>query len=371
MANPSYGTGDANSIQNWEKRIYSSVVYRSQLSALIGTDEDSIIQMKKQPSKEGGDNIRYNILTKLKQRGIGEGQTATGNGETQSVYQDSLKINELLGVVTNAVSGRNIINQRIPWDLREQAKKGLSTWKAERMGQWFFNQVCGYTPETDEFYYGFNAPTAPTRQVFADVNDDFTANATDQALAANDDFSLAMIDYAVELAVTADLPMRPLNVKAGKNGSDLDEPKYVLYLYPSQVTQLRKKSSEWKSIELAALQGGNISKNKIYTGALGEYNGVILRRAVEVTQGVHSTTGASIPNVRRAVMLGAQACGLAFGKNNNANSYKWNEEPTDHNRFVETSCMSISGMKKMTYNLDGTQTDAGVMVLSSYSPKAT
>lgn len=370
MANPSYPTGDANSVQNWEKALYKQVVYRSKISSLIGTDENSIIQLKKEPAKSGGDNTRYNILTELLGDGVGEGETATGNGETMSIYQDSLKINELLHLVKNPVNGRNVIDQRVPFDMRSQSKSLLSTWWMKRKAVWFFNHVCGYTTEQRDKYRGFNAITTPTRIIRAEAGGDLTANTTDEALVAGDVFTLEMIDAAVELAITADFPLRPINIKAGKNGADLDEPRFVCYLHPRQVTQLRLSAGTngWKAIELAAMQGGNISKSPIYTGALGEYNNVVLRKAVEVTKGVDSGTGAAIDNVRRAPLLGAQALGYAFGKNNGQNSYKWHDEMIDHNRWIETSAMAISGMKKMTYTVDGSPVDAGVMVLSSYSP---
>lgn len=374
MATPSYGTNDANSTQNWEKRLYTQIVYRSPLSALIGDDEDSIIQLKKQPAKEGGDNIRYNILAKLLGAGFSEGETATGNGETMSIFQDMLKINELGHLVTTPTKGRNIVAQRIPWDLRAQAHRLLSTWKAERMGVTFFNQVCGYTPANTGYgadsskYIGFNEVTAPARQLWADQAG--AVNDGDEDLVAGDDFTLNLIDYAVERAITDEFPIRPLNIKAGKNGSDLDEPKFVLYLHPYQVTQLRKDNSKWTEIQLAAMKGGEISKNRIYTGALGEYNNVILRRAIEVTPGVHSGTGVAISNVRRATMLGAQAAGLAFGTNHGENSYHWNEEKLDHNRNLETSMLTMFGMKKMRYTVDSAPVDAGALVISSYSPRA-
>lgn len=370
MANPSYASNDANSVQNWEKDLYRQIVWRSPLSALIGDDENAIIQLKKEPAKNGGDNTRYNILTKLTGDGIGEGETATGNGETASVYQDSLVINELLHLVTNPVAGRNIIDQRVPWDLRDQAKSLLSTWWAERKGKWFFNHMCGYTPETRVKFNGFNAITAPSRQLWGAASaEPLSTNTADEQLASGDNFTLEMIDVAVEKAITDANPMRPINFKAGKDGADLAEPKFVLYMHPRQETQLRIASgSLWKSIELAALQGGNISKNPLYTGALGEYRNVVLRRAVEVTTGVNSSTGVDVPAVRRAVMLGAQAAGYAFGKNNGQNSFKWHDEMKDHDRWVETSAMAISGMKKMRYTIGGSAVDAGVMVLSSYSP---
>ena len=40
----------------------------------------------------------------------------------------------------------------------------------------------------------------------------------------------------------------------------------------------------------AAIQGGETTKNPIYTGSLGEWNSVILRRSQDVPRGVNSSS---------------------------------------------------------------------------------
>ena len=75
------------------------------------------------------------------------------------------------------------------------------------------------------------------------------------------------------------------------------EEKYVLYLHPYQVTDLRTDAAtagNWFDIQSKALQGGAGQKSPLYTGALGEYNGVILRSAFDVSLGGNSATGAAV-----------------------------------------------------------------------------
>jgi N4-gp56 family major capsid protein len=64
------------------------------------------------------------------------------------------------------------------------------------------------------------------------------------------------------------------------------EQKYVMFLHHYQVTDMKANVStnQWFDIQKAALQGGNVTKNPIYTGALGEYNGVILHAATASRQ---------------------------------------------------------------------------------------
>jgi hypothetical protein len=56
---------------------------------------------------------------------------------------------------------------------------------------------------------------------------------------------------------------------------------------------------------------------------------LILKSAIDVTQGVNSTTGVAISTVRRAVLCGAQAAVVAYGQKNSPSKYRWNEELID------------------------------------------
>jgi N4-gp56 family major capsid protein len=165
--------------------------------------------------------------------------------------------------------------------------------------------------------------------------------------------------------------IRPINVKNMKGRGDVGDydsvqrGKFICYLHPFQVTDLRTSTStgQWLDIAKAAMTGGEITNNPIYTGALGEYNGVILKSAFNVTNGCNSTTGAAIPNVKRAVLLGAQAAVIGYGQKNAPGKYRWNEELFDHKRRLEVSGWSIWGIKKTRFN----GTDYGTIVISTFA----
>jgi len=159
------------------------------------------------------------------------------------------------------------------------------------------------------------------------------------------------------MAETATPKIRPTKI----NGKD----HYVMYLHPYQVTDLRINTStgQWLDIQKAAMAGMDSSKNPVFSGALGVYNDVILRRADDVTQGVNGSTGAAITTVRRAVLLGAQAACVAYGKQGGPNRYRWNEELFDHKRRLEISAGTIMGLKKTRFN----SLDFGTVVVSTYA----
>jgi len=366
MTQTSFAVNDALTQKKWASTLGYDVVYRTELSPMIGTDGNSIIHLKTQTSKEAGDSITFPLMKKLTGDGFTENEVAEGNGENLSLYSDSVVINELGHVVNIPNSGRSIDSQRVAIPLRTAAKAGLSTWKKERMSTVFFNHVCGNTVVTDSKYTANNAILTPTRHIFVDTTGP-TVNSADESIAAADTFDLNYVDYAREKAISGDSPLRPINVKGdiARGGQDISGAKFVMYLHPYQVTDLRTNTGtgQWLDIQKAALQGGEISKNAIYSDALGEYNNVILKVSNHVTTGVNSSTGAAISTVRRAVLLGAQSVALAYGKGSSGTTYNWNEELFDHKRRMEVSAFCIYGMTKCQFDSQ----DFGTIVVSSYA----
>jgi hypothetical protein len=177
-----------------------------------------------------------------------------------------------------------------------------------------------------------------------------------------------MLDSAKLAATTATPPIRPVKVGSGdRSRRDFNTTltdKFVAMLAPQHIFNIRQNTSsgQWLDIERAAMQGGKVTNNPLYTGAMGEYNGVIIRSSFDVTNGV-SAAGADVPTVRRGVLLGGQSAIMAFGQNNGPTKYRWNEELFDHKRKLEVSAWSIHGIKKTRYN----SVDYGVIVLAAYT----
>jgi N4-gp56 family major capsid protein len=336
MSYTSFAVNDAFAVKLWSNMLVVAEREALDIAPLMGSDDNSIIQIKSETSKGAGDQVTFGLRARLTGDGITSTMTAEGNGEALSIYSDSVLINEL-GHNVGVKSQHTIDQQRVPFDLRVQARDGLGEWWADRKSTSFFAQVCGYTPQTDTRYTGLNAVTGPTagRRIVAG------SGSADQDITSADTFTLNLIDQAVEMAKVGSNMVRPIRIGG--------QPKYVMYLHPYQVTSLRTNSAsgQWLDIQKAAMSGGQITNNPIYTGALGEYNSVILRQSQDVTQGVSGASGAAITTVRRAVLLGAQAAVCGYGQANyGPTKYRWNEELLDHKRLLEVSAWSIWGLKK-------------------------
>lgn len=211
-----------------------------------------------------------------------------------------------------------------------------------------FNHLAGNTGQTDLRYTGGNSTTAPTSNNIYYANG-HASEASVASASASNVFKLSFLDVAVEKARTNSPLIRPIKL----NGED----KFLCFLHPYQVTDLRQNTAtgQWLDIQKAAMAGMQSSKSPIYTGALGEYNGVILHESTRVpfvTAGVY-----------RAVFSGAQAGAIAFGQNNGPNMFTWVEELFDYGNQLGVSAGTIFGTKKMVFNSQ----DFGTIVIATYA----
>lgn len=301
----------------------------------MGSDSNSLCQILDDTSKGPGDRIRSILRVQLNGAGVQGDGTLEGQEEALSTYTDDVLINQLRHAVRS--SGK-MSEQRIPFSVREEARMGLQDWWAARFDVWFFNQLAGLSTQTDTRYTGNNTALAPTtnRVIYANGHAaESTLTATASAV-----FSLSLIDEAALKARTCSPVIRPVSTEAGS--------KYVMFITPEQHFDLRRNTNtlQWGDIQKAAMQGGNISDNPIFTGALGEYNGVILHEAFRlptVSTGGASTTG-------RAVLCGAQALVFAFGRDNSPNRMSWVEELFDYGNQLGVSAGCIAGIKKTVFN---------------------
>ncbi len=358
----SYGLNDAETNKLWEKMLHKAERDTLDISPLMGKNAKSIIHIKDETEKGTGDRVTFTLRTRLTQKGITASGTAEGNAEALSTYTDAIIIDELLCNV-GAKSEFTIDAQRVPFNLRQECKDAAADWWRDRKVETLFNHVCGFTVKNTSAatsgieYTGHNTVVAPagaaglTRQIWAG-----TAS-NDQGLTNSDTFVLSLLDRAVEVARTGARMVVPVMVGG--------QPKYVVYLAERQVRQLRTNAGTggWQDITKFSFSGVDWKRNPLYSGALGEYNSCILRRSQDVTNGVHSGTGAEETDVRRGVLMGAQAAVAAFGrKYKGPTRYRWNEELIDHKRKLEVSATLIWGLKKAVFN----SVDHGTVVISSH-----
>jgi N4-gp56 family major capsid protein len=355
MATTNYGVNAPEAVKLWRSQLAREALKATWIQKFIGDTSEAVIQTFEETGKSAGDRVTVTLRMQLTGDGVAGDGTLEGNEEPLTTYTDNLFVDQLRHAVR---SGGKMTEQRIPWKIREEAMQGLRDWWAGRLDTSFFNQVCGYTPQTDVRYTGMNAVIGPDAAHVYRLN----SKANDQTLAAGDEMSLAMIDKLVEAAklgsTTGTGPViRPINVD-GDN-------RYVVVMHTRQVTQLRSSAGagSWLDIQKAAMTGDGSEGNPIMTGALGMYNGAVLHESTRITNGVDSGAGTVVASARRCVLMGAQACAIGFGQGQSFKQFDWNEELFDYGNQLGVEAGLIHGLKKLRFN----SADFGVIVGSTFT----
>jgi hypothetical protein len=276
---------------------------------------------------------------------------------------------EELGHVVGVKSENTIDAQRVPFNLRDEAKDGLVDWWARRMAVSFFNQVCGNTatsgtgfPSSSK-YTGLNAASRPRP---AGASCALAPSANDQSLTSTNTFDLTLIDKCVELAQTGGsnglVPIRSdqdrrhaervRDVPAPLAGHvaahlDLDGP---VARHPEG------RHAGRRSVEEPDLHGRSRHVQRCRAARVGA--------ASEGRQLVHF--GAGRQHAPRGVPRCPGRVAIGFGMDKSIGRYRWNEELYDHKRRLEVSGWSIFGLKKMVFN----SSDFGSIVVSTYAADA-
>jgi N4-gp56 family major capsid protein len=351
MSDTDYALNSPLAVKRWSSELMKEALKKTHLLQFMGEDSNNIIQVKTELNKGAGDRITFGIRQQLRGAGVKGDNTLEGNEEALETYTQNVTIDQLRHAVR---SKGKMSEQRVPFKVRDEARDGLADWWADRNDTVGFNQLSGNTEQSDDRYYGFNAPVAPDADhiVFPGAATAETSLSATTAFR----FSLSMIDKAKERAVTATNAMRPVMVGNKKL--------FVALLHPFSVTALRLSTSDsqWQDIQQALLQGGQIDDNPLFTGALGLYNETVLHMSTRVPLVLGATAG----TVARNLFLGAQAASWAYGRGHGKNTYDWNEELFDYKSKLGVEAGCIFGAVKNRFN----GSDFASIVMANYEVRA-
>lgn len=360
MGTTQFGVNHALSNKLFSKRLLQEALKTCYFSKFMGKGSDSLIQLNPD-MKQVGDKLTYGLRMLLTGDGKQGDDVLEGNEEALTFYSDSILINQLRHATRS--SGK-MSEQRVPYSIREEGRQALSDWFADRIDISLMNQLTGNTNISDTKFTGNNATVAPDSSHWILATGTAGTDA-EASLSSASTMSLSLIDKAVVKAKMLSPKIRPLKV----NG----EEKFVMFIHPYVHYQLRQATStgQYMDIQKAAIQGGQISKNPIYTGAIAEYNGVILHETTRVpwgTQAANTThpqcyTGTA--SVARNVFCGAQAAVLCTGRNTSAGlDATWAEELFDYDNQLGIAASLIFGIKKAIFN----SLDFATIAVSTFSP---
>lgn len=343
-----YGLNHPLAIKKWAPSLMREALKKTHALQFMGKGKDSLCTIKTDlTTSDGGDRIRVGIRSQLSGRGIVGDNTLEGNEEALETFYQDVFINQLRHAGRSA---GKMSEQRIPFSVRDEIRDGLADWYGDRIDTAFFAQLCGLTTQVDEAYNGFQTPVAPDADHITYFD---SGSTTEGSISASTvaQFNLNAIDSAVEKAKLAKNSLRPFNIGGKK--------KYAMFIHTYQVTSLRKNTATglWADIQKAAIQGGDGKENPLYSGALGEYNNVVLHESTRIPVSPNNAS------VRRAVLCGAQAACIAFGRGYGKDVFTWVEELFDYKNKLGVGVGAQWGLVKTRFN----GSDFGTVVVPTYA----
>ena len=377
MAATEFGTNDPQTVKRWSSKLAREALGETYFKRFAGKSEDSCIQIHTDLETQPGDQIKYDVLYQDRSPGVqGDAQLEDYESELE-FYPDSVKIDQL----RNAHSFRRMTQQRTVHNLRTVGKDSLKKWFTRVYDTQMFAYLVGTSgngAESGGLWQQLNGSSG----IAVDGDGGFAGNAlsnpdTDHWLDAGTgvDFTLGMIDTLKARAKTLDPLIRPINVD-GDN-------KFCIVLHPYQIYQMKTAAgaTAWNQIHQNA--SGRSDSNPIYSGALGEYNGVVIHeseympRLDDANSGYSRyspPTGSAYDDMTFGVFLGAQAgsfaMGNAYDKTDQSSMggggyFSWVEQSRDYKNNKGIAVGSCFGIKACEFN----SKRFGSIVLATDSPQ--
>jgi N4-gp56 family major capsid protein len=335
MAVSNWGVNHPLARKHWAAKLMTETLKMVQVMNMASKGTNSLIYVKDETSKGKGDKITYGLRTQLTGRGVLGDDTLEGQEEALNLHTDSLVINQHRHAVN---AGGKMSRQRVPFESRQECMDGLADWWKHRFETALFNHLCSNDTETDLAFTGNNAVTA------ADANHRVVASehSTTASLSTTSTFKLLDIDHAIEKGKTQAI---------GGNGNlrqiKVDGSNYwVCFIHPYQMTDLRTNSADGQWLDLQKNAGARGSDNPIWSDVAGVYRDVLIKESWYVPTGPATGSGAT----RRAVLCGAQAICMAFGRGDSMTQLDWVEKVFDYENILNVKAGCIFGAKKSTFN---------------------
>lgn len=316
--------------------------------------------------EEGGDRVTFDLSLQLRGQPIEGDELAEDDAEDLRFATDIVFIDQMRRPVS---AGGRMTRKRTLHNLRTIAKQRLKEWFARALDELIFMYLSGSRGVNADYvwragYTGFaNNPLTAPDSLHVLLGGSATAK---NDLDSNDPMDLTLLDKA---------KVRATLIGGGGQGIPSIQPcmvggqeKFVVVMSPHQHYSVRTNTSTGQYIDIQkAIAGAVGTKSPLVTGAIGEYNGLILHEHKAVVRFNDYGSGLNV-DAARALFLGRQAGIIAFGDAGDNLPFNWVEEKKDLGNELIIAGGAIVGVKKCSFTTapGGTLYDFGVIALDTY-----
>ena len=292
----------------WAKKVWHEGVKDSYFDKFTAMDGSNVVHQNKDLTNVKGDSVVFGLMMNLNGPGVEGNQKLSGAEDTLNIYDFTVQTK----LIRNAVSRFEADDQKSQFDMLKEIKVALKQWLSDWLDNKLISELSTVASSSKEAVYASAAGTL-------------------SSITANDKLTTTLISRAKRKAMMHAPKVQPIKV----DGMD----KYIMLVSPWAAKDL-KDDAKW----LAAQQNANVrgSKNPIFTGALGEYDGVILYEYERVAT---MPNGASSANVCYNLLLGKQAACFAV-----ARSAKHIEQTDDYGNIAGNGIAFYGEVKRTKFN---------------------
>ena len=383
MAQTVIPSGDPTAVVIYSHRVFwqglrSATAAKLMSVGLNAADQTNFVQYFDEPTKGPGDKVVYTLYPNINGPGVKGDAPITGQEKKLNKFQDYITFDQLRQAIL--LVGR-MSQQRVAVSERKVSKVVLTNWVKDMIDISLMNQLCGNTAQTELSYTGMQAPVAPDTLHHIYASSDHSTEAT---LDSSDIFTVDVLPKIIAKAQGGlPFPIKPVTIKGVEIAG-------VLFLTAQQVRDMKTNYGEgqWGAIYQAAIQGGQVTGNPIFTGAIGFKDNIVMHQETRCPWGdttqnqiFDAETGEMIPaptnlglassgvasNIGRAVFCGAQSAafttGAMSGPNGEPLKVSWTESLLDGNNQLQIIVAMMMGFHKTRF----ANQDFGTIVVSSWN----
>jgi len=352
-------TSAALSVEQWEKKQHIAYVRGNRYARYMGKDQDAIIQIKHDLTKDDGDAITIPLVGAFDDSAGANDGTTDLAGNEKSLPNDGHRVS--VGIVRDAFTVKVDEEQKSPIGLREAGKTGLKALQTRYLRNSIEDALSSkngvsYSAASEAQKDAWLVDNAD-RCLFGAAKSNNGANDHSAALlnvdATNDTLTPAMVSLAKRMAQTA--------VTANSDGmrpytSNEDEETFVMFVPSLAFRDFRGALETSGDLRDAEVRG---KANPLWSGPSSLYwDGVIVREMQSL--GVLSGVGAAGIDVAPCFLCGAQALAVAWAMTTKSTVRKEDDYGIRHG----VGFMEMRGVDKIQYDQTGTAAqDWGVVTV--------
>ncbi|MDY3973455.1 MAG: N4-gp56 family major capsid protein [Veillonella caviae] len=292
----------------WAKKVWHEGTKDSYFEKFTSIDGKNVVHRNNDLKTAKGNEVTFGLAMNLAGSGVtGTRAILKGKEDQLNIYDFTVKAD----LVRNAVTRFEAEDQKSPYDNLPLIKSALTQWLSDYIDDTLMAKLSA-NPTSGEVLYAASAGTV-------------------SGTTATDKLTCSLISAARRKAKMHAPKVNPIKV----DGQD----KYIMLVSPWAARDL-KEDPNWQ----LAQQNANVrgAKNPIFSGALGEYDGVVL---YEYERVVTSDTGASGATINRNLLLGTQAA--CFGVAREASHIR---QEDDYGNIQGHGISFYAGIEKSKFN---------------------